>query len=220
MSVVLPASVAAADRQDGADGRGESEAQAVRERLIAAFTRTVAERGYETVTVERVVSQAGLTVEDFHRHFSDRDQCLLAAYDDFVVRLMTHVEAACKGEDDWVDSIKAAIGAGLGFFGELASTSRFFMVEAMGSGPAAIERRFATIDLLAEPLRRGRELYPAAAALPAATEQTLVAGIVLLVSVHLLAEDLDALSRLEPDVVELVLTPYLGRREAQRVSGA
>jgi AcrR family transcriptional regulator len=191
----------------------------VRERLIAALTKVAAERGYEDSTIDQVVAQAGLDREAFDIHFADRNHCMLAAYEAFVSRLMAHIGAACKAEQDWPASVRASIGAGLEFFAELAGPSRVFMVETMGAGPAAIERRFATVELLAVPLRRGRELYPAAAALPAATEQTLVAGIVLLASVHLLAEDVAALSRLKPDVVELALTPYVGVREARRVAG-
>jgi len=184
------------------------------------MTRSAAERGYANTTVDQVASYAGVSRETFFRYFSGTDQCLVAAYDSFFERLMSHIEAACAPGDPWPIQVKTGIGASLTFFAEVASTGRVFAVEAMSAGPAAIERRFASVDRVAELLRRGREYNPAAADLPAATERTLVAGIALLISVHLLAEEAYLLPSKESELTELVLTPYLGSREAKRIAAS
>jgi AcrR family transcriptional regulator len=191
-----------------------------RTRLINAITRAAAERGYTNTTVEQVANYAGVSRETFFDHFASTDQCLVAAYDSFFDRLMAHIDAACDSREPWPLQVKSGIAATLGFFTEVASTGRVFAVEAMSAGPAAIERRFASIDRLADLLRPGRDYSPAATALPAATERTLVAGVGLVISVHLLAEEARLLPAREPELTELVLTPYVGSREAKRIAGS
>jgi AcrR family transcriptional regulator len=213
--------MAAGESDEGrAAGSLESSPDEQRTRLIEAFTRAAAERGYANTTVEQVASYAGVSSETFYRYFPGIDQCLVAAYDSFFERLATHIEAACDSRDPWPVQVKTGIGAALHFFAEVESTGRVFAVEAMSAGPAAIERRFASIDRLAQLLRLGRQQCPAAAALPAATERTLVAGIGLVISVQLLAEEGSLLPSKEPELTELVLTPYLGGPEAKRIAAS
>jgi AcrR family transcriptional regulator len=207
------------DRSD-ASGSADSSPDEQRARLIDAITRTAAERGYADTTVDQIAAYAGVSQETFFRHFTGTDQCLLAAYDSFFERLVGHIEAACDVREPWPLQVKAAIGASLGFFAEVPNTARVFMVEAMSAGPAASERRFASIDRLARKLRHGREFNPAAGSLPDATERTLVAGVGLTISVHLLAEEGVLLPTLEAELTELVLTPYLGSREAKRIAAS
>jgi AcrR family transcriptional regulator len=211
----------AGDRhQTGASGSPDSSPDEQRTRLISAMTRTATERGYANTTVDQVAAYAGVTRETFFRHFTGTDQCLVAAYDSFFERLMSHIEAACDSRDPWPIQVRAGVGATLGFFAEVSSTGRVFLIEAMGAGPAAVERHFASIDRLARKLGRGREFNLAAEALPDATERTLVAGIGLVISAHLLAEEGSLLPAKEAELTELVLTPYLGGREAKRIAGS
>ena len=49
-------------------------------------------------------------------------------------------------------------------------------------------------------------------------ESTLVAGVVMMASSHLLAEEADMLPGLAPEAVEMVLTPYLGSSAASRAA--
>ena len=214
--------MAAGDRdQTGApDYSPDSSPDEQRTRLINAMTRAAAERGYANTSVDQVAAYAGVSRETFFRHFSGADQCLVAAYDSFFERLVGHIEGACDSRDPWPVQVKAGLAATLNFFAEVPSTGRVFLVEAMSAGPAAMERRFASIDRLARQLRYGREFNPAAKSLPAATERTLVAGIGLVISVHLLAEEGPLLPTKEPELTELVLTPYLGDREAKRIAAS
>ena len=90
----------------------------------------------------------------------------------------------------------------------------------MRTGPAAVERRCASIDSAALRLKHGRLLFPAAAGMPMPIERTLVAGVVMIASVQLLSEEADQLPGLAPEAVEMVLTPYIGARRARSVATA
>jgi hypothetical protein len=67
-------------------------------------------------------------------------------------------------------------------------------------------------------MRGGRELRPEAAELPDLLEPILVGGMASLVTGALLAEEHERLPAMEAQLVEIILTPYLGRDEARRVA--
>ena len=189
-----------------------------RGRLIDAFTKIAAERGYEQITIEEISSSAGLPRASFFEYFDSKRQCLAAAYDAFFDRLTAQAKLACEGEESWPLGVRAAIAASLEFLLETASRARLFMVEGVAGGLPLFERRLALTARLAEMLEDGRRRVPPTSDLPASTELILVGGVLARVAEHLLAEEPGALLDLEPEVVELMLTPYVGVGEARRVA--
>jgi hypothetical protein len=101
---------------------------------------------------------------------------------------------------------------------EGSAIARVFAIEAPGASLAVAERQFSALDQLAGLLSRGRRIYARAATLPASTERALIGGTVSIVSEHLLAEDPQAIPRLRVQLIELLLSPYLGEDEARRIA--
>jgi AcrR family transcriptional regulator len=202
-----------------ANGPSATEARSEdRERLTEAATRIATERGFEALDAERLARVTGLTVNDFHRHFDNVDQCILASFDQFLERLVEHVSDACEGVPTWPGRVRATIIAGLEFIAELEPVTRLFMVDAMCAGPGLIERRISAIERGADQLKEGRELYPEAAELPDSMERTLVAGVVMLATTYVLGEEASRLAEVQSELVAMVLTPYLGIEGARRVA--
>jgi len=191
-----------------------------RERLTDAVTRIATERGYKEIDPEQVARGSGLSVDDFHRHFATVDQCLLAAFDRFLGRMLEHIDEACEGIAGWPEQVRATIEAAFEFVAEVEPVARLFAVDAVRTGPAGVERKCASIERAALRLKHGRLLYPAAADLPDAMERLLVAGVVTIASAHLLAEDRERLVQVEVEAVEMVLTPYIGLGRARAVATA
>jgi AcrR family transcriptional regulator len=189
-----------------------------RQRLVSAITKAASERGYTNVTVTDVTRYAELSRTTFYEHFTGKRQCLMAAYDAFFERLIDDATAACAAQSEWPERVRAALGAILSFLEESDTLARAFAVESFSSGPPAFERQLGLVERLASLLREGRSHFPAAAALPEQTEQTLAGGVFLLVSARLLAEESLAVPGLRSDLVELVLTPYAGAAEARRIA--
>lgn len=195
----------------GSGGRDPAEE---RERLVDAFTKVAAERGYAATAVEEVAAEAGLGRAAFAAHFRDKQQCLLAAYDHFFDRLIGEVEDAMDLEAPWPRQVESGVEAALGFVIESAGAARVFAVEAPAVGPPAIDRYIVAIERIVALLRLGRERSREAAALPALTEAVLVAGAVSLVTAALLAEEQERLPDLQAGLVEVLLLPYVGSDEA------
>jgi AcrR family transcriptional regulator len=201
-------------------GEAADGAEDERERLVAAFTKIAAERGYAATTVADVARTAGLSTEAFHRHFADRRRILIAAFDSFIQRLLDETERAIDAESDWPDQVRAAVSAGVGFVAETSRSARLFAIEALTVGPPILERYFAATARLARMLRAGRRRYPRAAQFPEQMEWVLVTGVGSLVVGALLAEDPSHLSEMEGQLVELFLTPFLGLEEARRIASS
>lgn len=191
-----------------------------RERLTDAITRASVECGYRAVDVEQVADYAGLTADDFRRSFASMDQCLLAAFDCFLSRLYAQIDEDCEDARDWPTKVKITIESAFALVAELEGTARLFVVDAIRTGEAGLERHRTSIDSAARRLRQGREFYLVAADYPEAMENTLVAGVVMMASSCLLAEEAHLLTDLAPEAVEMVLTPYLGTSAARRTAYA
>jgi len=199
-------------------GSAPDDLDGQRARLIDAFTRAASERGYAETTVQDVAALAGLPEDVFYEYFSDKHQCLSAAYDAFIERMVEEARHAAGDGDEWPLRVKEAVAAGLSFVAETSTRARFFAVDAPAAGPIILERHVTAMARIVFLLRSGREHYPRAAELPDLTEQILVGGAASLISSALLSEESTRLPSLESELVEIILTPYLGREEAQRIA--
>ncbi|HEX8752006.1 MAG TPA: TetR/AcrR family transcriptional regulator [Solirubrobacterales bacterium] len=189
--------------------------------LVAAVSKVAAERGYSRLTVDRVVRCAGVSRATFEEHFESREQGLIAAQDAFLERLWQDVSAACEAAGAaWPQKVRATLAAVLGALVEASDLARVFAIEGIAASLALAERQHEMLDRFAALLREGRRLYPAAASLPETMERALVGGIASIVTRQLLAEEPQAIDKLEPELVELVLIPYLGDEAARRVAVA
>lgn len=187
-----------------------------RGKIVTAIARAVAEYGYSQLTLEQVLSDAAVSAEGFEAQFDSLEQGLIAAQDDFLQRLRLEVASACEVDRPWPDQVRAALDAALSYLADAHALARGFVVEATAASLVASERQFAALEDFTELLREGRRLYPEAAGMPASTERALIGGIASIVCDRLLAEEHQALARLEPQFAEFLLVPYLGRAEASR----
>jgi hypothetical protein len=147
------------------------------------------------------------------------DVCL-AFYQVLAARLQAEMEVAWSRDEDWATGVRATIATALAFAVREPDAARFLAVEVQAGGPKALAAQAASVDCLAAKLREGHRLYPRAAGLNRYAEQVLVAGPVSLVGNRLLAGRADRLPALEPELVELVLAPYLGAERARGLAAA
>jgi AcrR family transcriptional regulator len=189
-----------------------------RARIVAAVAKVAAEQGYAGLKIERIARYASVAEDAYEAHFSSPEQGLLAAQEVFLEHLLMEAANACDKAEPFPLRVRAGIGAVLSVISEASALARVFAVEVGGTNLALGERRFAALDEFARMLRAGRD---AAATLPPdSTERLLVGGIASVVSECLLMEEPAAILGLEADLVELILTPYLGAAEARRIANA
>jgi AcrR family transcriptional regulator len=116
-----------------------------RERLLEAMVRAVARHGHAGASVSRVVELAGASRATFYEHFSNREECFLAAQRSVAERALGFIEVA--GNSDV--RLSAALEEVLVRAVENPGATRLLLVECPGSSSAARsehERFLATVE--------------------------------------------------------------------------
>jgi len=129
-----------------------------------------------------------------------------------VGRLQVAVLEACQREKTWPAKVAAGVGATVEFAATQPETARLLTIESLVRRPDGGERYSRTIEHFAELLRAEA---PSDRRRPKSTEQALVGGIGRVLAEHLRSGDCAALRRSAPELVELLLVPYVGRAEAR-----
>jgi len=118
-----------------------------RERLLAAMLGTVTETGYRALTVQDVLSRAGVSRPTFYEQFADKEDCFLAAFDASVAQLRERLgDAVDAAGPDWRRRLRSGIGELMRFVAEEPEAARAVIVEARASSPAGLQRRDALLD--------------------------------------------------------------------------
>lgn len=187
-----------------------------RERLIVAMLNAAAELGYLETNVQDVIDRAGVSRPTFYEHFSNKEDCFLAAFDASAERLRKKlVAAARKGGPVWRDRVRYALEALLRFAAREPDTARTMVVEARAASATAVRRRVELMDQFARCLQdEAQELLPEAASQPPVTASGIVGGIESLLYSRLCKQEYDQLESLLPSLMYFVVLPYEGHEAA------
>ena len=205
-------------RQTDEDGRllHENVAEIQRARIVSAMAEVCRERGASNVSVAHVVGRAGVSRRTFYELFSDRDDCFLAAFDDAVERIGALVMPAWRGDGSWRERIRGSLVALLSFLDYDPGMGRLVIVESLGAGRSALERRGHVLAQVIAAVDAGRgEAKSASDAQPVAAEGAV--GAVLSVLYARLSEERPGrLVELTNPLMSMIVLPYLGSAAARR----
>lgn len=191
-----------------------------RDRLAAGIISAVAEHGYHDTTITQITAAAGVSRRTFYAYFSSKEECYFDTYDLIVRHLRGAVEEAAAPLEDWTERVAAKVRAMLEFFAANPDLARFVLIAPPRAGDEIAARfRVATENALSE-LTDGAPSAPEAREPSETVQQSLVGGIVALIVRKVEAGEGEELPTLLPGLLELFLTPYLGRDEAVRVARA
>ncbi len=112
-----------------------------RERLMRAMGQCVNERGYVETTIADVVRVARTSRTVFYRHFSDKEECFLATYNEMTRARIGASLADAAAVEGWREKLEAGIRAYFRWMAahpEVAVTS---VVEVHRAGRKALEAR-------------------------------------------------------------------------------
>jgi AcrR family transcriptional regulator len=186
-----------------------------RERLLNGVVEAVAEHGYEATTIGRIVAAAKISRRTFYEYFAGKEECFLAAYEMVDAHVRDSMLTAPGAAEPWPDRIRARLAALLDVLSRDPAVARFYLVEPLAAGGDVAARYRDAMQLLAETLRPEPE--PPGHDIEV-RDQALIGGVATLIVRRLNAGAADRLPDLLPDLTELVLAPYLGREEAQRLA--
>jgi AcrR family transcriptional regulator len=197
--------------------RKQSSPEAQRERILSALARIAAEKGYAAATIYDIASEAGVSKRTFYRHFKDKEACYRGVVDSFREEAEAAIGEAFSAGKEWSEGLRDAVAALLEMMAERPDFAKMAFLEGVAAGISAGERS-AGEEVLASLLQRGKEAAPGRPAVPAAAGRAALGGAQALVVDQMIAERTERMDELLPEMVYIVLLPYLGQEEAVRQS--
>ena len=192
-----------------------------RERLLVGMLRAVSELGYRLTNVQDVIERAGVSRPTFYEHFSNKDDCFLAAFDTSAARLRNQIAIAAKeGGDSWRDRLRGCFDALLTFAATEPEAARIVIVEARAATPDAALRRVALLDHFATCIDDTvRTMLPTDIAHSAVTASGVVGGVESLLYARINRGQIDDLPALLPSLMYFAVLPYEGHLAASEELG-
>jgi AcrR family transcriptional regulator len=192
-----------------------------RGRILAGAAAALAERGYAEVRVSEIAERAGVSRATFYEQFGNKRECVLAAQDEAYDRLNEAIAGSCAGKADWPTAVAAAIGAALELAVEAPEQARLLLASHhVTSDPSLAQHGLRAHTNLAGVFRSGRQDHPDAGEALALTDQALLGALMSVVGARLTAGEAEGLLELRPELVRMVLTPYVGDDEARRAAAS
>jgi AcrR family transcriptional regulator len=152
------------------------------------MTQAVAARGYGAVTTRELVQLAGVSKRTLYDLFADKEECFLATFDLVVDRAVAQIAAAHEGGRGWRGRLCDAFAA---FTRELERdpcASRLVLVEALGAGPASLQRMERTSVRFEAMVSAGLQQAPGDVPFAPILVEGIVAGLAHVARVRLLQD--------------------------------
>jgi AcrR family transcriptional regulator len=207
----------------GDDGLGrERVVEIQRARMLSAIVEVASERGAAGVTVADVVSRSGVSRRTFYEIFSDREDCFLAAFDDAITRIANEVIPAYEQPAIWREKIRAGLCALLEILDYEPGMGRLVIVETLGAGPNALERRSRVLAQVIAAVDEGRLEAKGSDGPPPLTAEGIVGGVLAVLHGRLLArprmgeKNPGQLIELAGPLMGMIVLPYLGPAAARK----
>ena len=187
-----------------------------RGRIIAAMLEVCAEVGAANVSVAPVVERAGVSRRTFYELFKDCEDCLLAAIDETVERVAAAVVPAWRADGRWRERTRASLTELLHALDDDLVSGRLLIVDTLGAGHRALERRRNVLAHAIAAIDDGRDETKNGAHASALTAEGVVGGVASVLHARLLDGSKRSLLDLAGPLMSMIVLPYLGPAAARR----
>src|ERR671913_218409 len=182
-----------------------------RRRLYAAAGAVFARLGYADATAEAIAREAGMSKATFYEHFDNKEECSVALHDDATSAVLEGMRRTGDDYtgDDAAGRVRAVIHTFLEVLAAFPDEAQTLLVEIIGAGPRAMERRDRVLAEYAsyvdEVNRQDAERGSAPRLASAHDAFAIVGAVVELASRQIRTGRPDDIRDLEPVVERLVL---------------
>jgi AcrR family transcriptional regulator len=181
--------------------------------ILAAMIRVVGAKGYKETSVADVIEEAQTSRTTFYKHFEDKHDCFLAAYEMLVEQVFGEVVANCDGEATWMARMTGGLTTIVDLFAVDPALARTAVVEVAAAGADARQLHWNAIARFTEYLDAGRELA-GGKELPENISLMSAGAVSGLIFDELLAGRASQLPDRLPDLLFTMLVPYVGPQAA------
>jgi AcrR family transcriptional regulator len=185
-----------------------------RARILAAAEQIVCSEGAEQFTASGVASAAGVSRTTFYATFIDRQDCLLAVFDEIADGLREAMHAAYAGESSWLDGVRASLRALLAGLDSRPNVTRFMILGGLCADSPLVIRRRRVLAELACALETDCPDRASLAAVPFGSE-AVVNGAASIIHSRLREEPTPALLDLSGPLMAMLVLPFVGEGVAR-----
>ncbi len=214
-------------RPGGRASAAERLASEQRQRIVGAMIEAVGEKGYRATSTVEVIERSGVSRKTFYKHFANKQECFLAAYDLLFAGGVRRVERAYREAEGWPESVQAAIEALFAAAIENPGALRLTTVEIGALGPAGIERRERSVAQYERFITEAVQLAPGHGRISEASVRAIVGGLNRILHRRVSQGEHSKLLKLVPDLVRWATSYYptppallRGSRRARRAPAA
>lgn len=198
----------------------EQVAESQRTRLMAALTELMATHGYHGVRLAELVTRAGVSKATFYEHFANKEQCMLAAYEQYSRTLVAAiVPPPAEHTPLLTDFVRGVVTRFIGVLERDLTAARAFFVELDSAGSAARARRrferHAFTALVAQGHQQFRTRDPSLTPLPPVAYEAIVDAVAGIVRDRLDSEPAPNLTGLIPDLTLTFSAMFTGADAAK-----
>jgi AcrR family transcriptional regulator len=193
-----------------------------RSRLLAAAVATVAELGYERTTVAHITARAGVSRRTFYELYANREECITGVLQGTAGELQGELEAQELSGLAWRERMRRGLWTVLCFLDREPALARAVVVDMQHGRGSVLVAREAVLRRLVALVDEGRG-ERAASGCSELTAEGVLGATVAIVYRALARPDRAAgkarrepLSSLFPELLGIVLLPYLGHAATRR----
>lgn len=180
-----------------------------RQAILEAMVRAVGRKGYKATSVADVIAEADVSRTTFYKHFEDKHECFLAAYDLVVERVLGAVIESCDASRPWLERMRVGLATVVDLFALDPELARTAIVEVAAAGADARQRHWNAVARFTDFLAAGEELA-GERELPANIGLMAAGAVSGLIFDELLTGRAERLPEMLPDLLFAMLVPYIG----------
>lgn len=186
-----------------------------RDRIVAAVTELVAEKGYPALTTTEIAQRAAISLRTLYAHYETKGDVFLAAIEEGERRLAEAVLPAYRAAPDWPHAVKDGLYAFFAFLASDTATARLGGLDIYAAGPRALDRHETANQRFQALLARGYQEHPETS--PVVSE-AIGCSISALLFQHLRRVGAERIYEAAPTAVFLALAPFVGSRLAGEIA--
>lgn len=183
-----------------------------RQPILEAMIRVVGRQGYQATSVADVIAEAHASRSTFYKHFTDKRDGFLAAYELAIERIFAAASGGAGGTGPWPAAAKGGLAAIVALFARDPWLARTAVVEFAAAGEGARQRHRAALGHLARLLEEERP--SSRPCLPPSTALMAVSGVAGLIADEIRAGRARELPDFLPELEFAMLVPFIGPRAA------
>ena len=108
--------------------------------------------GYADATAEAIAREAGMSKATFYEHFGNKEDCIVALFDAATEQVLVAMREAAAREkaSGPQERVRTTLGAFLETLARFPDESQTLLVEIVGAGPRALERRDRALEAVTQ----------------------------------------------------------------------